>query len=64
MIDLDHFASWTMESHVKYNGTRLSITPDLSFNAWGDPIIATMLMLAGITHCKFKIVARNKNPYA
>lgn len=33
-------------------------------NAYGNPVIASMLMLAGIHHCRFKAMSRNQTPYA
>jgi len=60
-VPLDHFHScpWKLES--KFNGVTLEITPNHSFNGWGHPMIAAMLMLTGITHCRFKITYRNIN---
>lgn len=62
-LNLDHFQSLTAPIKTKYNGLELVIDPRYSMNAWGNPIMATMLALAGITHCQFKIDARNMSQY-
>ena len=62
-IALDHFQSLTLPVISTYNGLELQIFPRDSMNGWGNPIMGTMLVLAGVTHCRFKIVARNMSQY-
>lgn len=38
--------------------------PRNNFNAWGNPVLASMILLTGITHSSFKLTFRNMNPYA
>jgi small subunit ribosomal protein S5 len=62
-LDLDHFLTLAAPIKTSYNGLTLDLFPRESMNAWGNPIMATMLMLAGVTHCSFKITARNMSQY-
>jgi len=62
-VPLDHFQTLTNPIETWSNGMRLVLEPRTDMNAWGHPIIAAMLSLAGVSHVQFKINARNKNTY-
>lgn len=62
-VPLDHFQTLTTPIETWSNGMRLYLEPRTDMNAWGHPIIAAMLSLAGVSHVAFKINARNKNTY-
>ena len=38
--------------------------PRDEFVASGSPILASMILLTGINHCRFKLIYKNLNPYA
>lgn len=63
-VNLDHQMTLPRELKSKYNDVNLTVTPRDSFNSWGHPILAAMLMLTGVNHCRFKLIFRNMNPYA
>lgn len=62
-IPLDHFQSLTAQVETHYNGTNFYLNPKDFFNSWGSPTLGTMILLSGITHTSFKIIARNRSPY-
>lgn len=62
-LHLDHFYSMTASVKVRYNGMRLEINPRRWMNGWGNPVMAHLLLLSGITHLDFNIAARNTTPY-
>ncbi len=62
-LPLDHYQTLTTPLHTKINGMSLYLEPRRDFNAWGSPTLGTILLLAGISHCRFKLVARNANNY-
>ena len=63
-IDLDYHYSWTDVQKTKFQRTFLTIEPNKEYKSWGDPMLGTMLHLAGIHHCRFHQFARNMNPVA
>merc|ERR1712086_644802 len=62
-IDLDYHYSWTDPHATKFGRTFLNIEPTREYKAWGDPVLGTMLHLAGIHHCRFHQFSRNHNPW-
>jgi len=62
-LSLDHFNTLTATVDVFSNGMRFYLEPREDMNAWGNPVMATMLMLCGITNCRFKLTSRNPDPY-
>jgi len=62
-LNLDHLQTLTLPIEVKTNGMRFYLFPRSHMNAYGSPTMAHMLVLSGVTHCSFYIVARNPNPY-
>jgi ribosomal protein S5 len=63
-VPMDYFMTFPQELYAKYNSVRMTISPNRSFNAFGNPVLAHMLLLTGITHCKFKVISKNMNRYA
>lgn len=63
-VPLDHMLTFPREVEAKYNDIKLKVMPRDSFNSWGNPVLAAMLLLSGINHCAFKLIFRNMNPYA
>jgi small subunit ribosomal protein S5 len=62
-LNLDHFRTLTAPIYTSFNGLKLNIEPRDTMNAWGSPLLGYMLMLAGVSHCRFSIVARNMSNY-
>jgi len=63
-IPLDLQLTLPQKLQASFNGMKMTLFPQHSCNAWGNPVFATMLMLTGVVHCRFKLVHRNLNPYA
>eukprot|EP01016_Furgasonia_blochmanni_P056282 TRINITY_DN956_c0_g1_i9.p1 TRINITY_DN956_c0_g1~~TRINITY_DN956_c0_g1_i9.p1 ORF type:complete len:234 (-),score=36.47 TRINITY_DN956_c0_g1_i9:234-935(-) len=63
-IPIDHLNTWTEEVKTSFYGCGFEVIPTESMNAWGHHVMAHMLFLAGVHHCKFKLLFRNLNPYA
>jgi len=64
-LPLDLWLTCPLPMHAKFNDFELKIDPRfIGMNAYGNPVIASMLMLAGIHHCRFKALSRNQTPYA
>jgi len=63
-IPLDLIMTLPRELYTYHNGVELYLWPRGQTNAWGSPVMALMLQLAGVNHCQFKIVARNLNMYS
>jgi ribosomal protein S5 len=61
-LDIMHNLPRKISTH--FYGISMDIVPRESFNSWGNPFMAHMLLLAGINQCRFKIVHRNLNMYA
>ena len=38
--------------------------PRKSYNETGSPILSSMILLTGITHCRHDLLYKNMNPYA
>eukprot|EP01017_Pseudomicrothorax_dubius_P015716 TRINITY_DN179_c0_g1_i3.p1 TRINITY_DN179_c0_g1~~TRINITY_DN179_c0_g1_i3.p1 ORF type:complete len:351 (-),score=90.20 TRINITY_DN179_c0_g1_i3:50-1102(-) len=64
VIPLDHFYSCSGTYSASYNGCKIELSAQYKPKCWGHPLIWHMLALSGITHCKFKLHARNLNVYA
>jgi small subunit ribosomal protein S5 len=63
-VPLDHFMSFPRELVSKYNSVVIRVMPQTTFNSWGSPVLASMLLTTGITHCRFKLLYGTNNPYA
>ena len=63
-IPLDHQNSMPASIHAKYEGIRLKLNSQTHFDSWGNQVMAHMLMLAGISEAKFKLIVKTRNPYA
>lgn len=59
-IPLDLWLTCPLKLESSFNDFELEINPRyIGMNAYGNPTMAAMLMLAGITHCRFKCRSRN-----
>ncbi|CAD8109300.1 unnamed protein product [Paramecium primaurelia] len=64
-ISLDLWHTCPIPLTGRFNDAEIEINPrPLGFNAYGNPQIASMLMLTGIHHCSFKVRSRNQVPYS
>ena len=63
-IPIDHTNSMPMDLQAKYEGIKLILKTKTHFDSWGNQVMAHMLMLAGITETKFKVIVKTRNPYA
>ncbi|KAL4497034.1 hypothetical protein ABPG72_002190 [Tetrahymena utriculariae] len=61
-LDIFHTVPEPLEGH--FNGFQIKIHPSRTFNPWGAPVIASMLLLTGLRHCRFKTISKKVNPYA
>lgn len=62
-IPIDHFNSSPLDITAEYESVKLTLTHSPKFNAWGNPIMAYMLMLAGMSELGFKVEYKNYNAY-
>ncbi|CAD8062498.1 unnamed protein product [Paramecium sonneborni] len=64
-ISLDLWHTCPIPLTGRFNDAEIEINPrPLGFNAYGNPQIASMIMLTGIHHCSFKVRSRNQVPYS
>ncbi|CAD8155700.1 unnamed protein product [Paramecium octaurelia] len=64
-ISLDLWHTCPIPLTGRFNDAEIEINPrPLGFNAYGNPQIASMLMLTGMHHCSFKVRSRNQVPYS
>lgn len=63
-IPLNHYLTFPETLEAKFNSVYIKMEPRKNFNCYGSPILAHMITLTGITHCRFNIISRNPNPYA
>lgn len=63
-IPLDLFHTVPRPLEGEFNNFKIKIQPSRTFNPWGHPVIAGMLMLSGLRHCRFVTVSKKINMYA
>ena len=62
-INLDSINTWPKSLSAKFGKHEIIMWARKRFDSWGSPIFAAMIQMAGIHHCKFKVLYEEPNPY-
>ena len=62
-INLDQQNTWPKSIYAKFGKHEIVMWSRRKFDSWGSPRFAAMIQMAGIRHCKFKVMYAEPNPY-
>ena len=62
-LDQHHSNTFPLEINTHFSRYYLKIEPIRSFNAWGNPMLGSMIQLCGIENVRFNDYRRNPTYY-
>ena len=61
-IELDLYNTWPSHIEAKFNNVKIELWPRKELNSWGSLTLGSMIQIAGINNCMFRLLQDSAKP--